>query len=159
MALLNRNEAPFRRRLLAGAGGGIAGAAAYAAVLKIDLKVFGHQTDDLVLIGRLITGNDERIRPIGLGIHLINGAALGVLYSLVAEEHMPGSPVGKGLTFALLETFTLYPIAILQQIHPGFREGRLESYLTPVAFAQQIVRHIAYGAALGPVTDMVLKIR
>jgi hypothetical protein len=109
------------------------------------------------LLGRLVTSDDDLIRPIGLAMHLLNGALLGAVYGLVAHDRLPGPPLSRGLLFTMAETVGLYPLAALENLHPGIREGRLEPYTTPVAFAQQVVRHVAYGAALGPVTDRLLR--
>lgn len=153
---------PFRRkpttrdRLVAGAAGGLVGALAYVIVQQIDLKAFDHNTDDVVLLGRIVTDNDDLIRPVGMAMHLFNGASLGALYGLVVHDRLPGPPLAQGLTFAMLETVALYPLSALEDFHPGVREGRLERYTTPIAFLQQVIRHIGYGAALGPVTKRLL---
>lgn len=144
------------QRLAAGSTAGIVAALAYAAELEWDLRAFHHNTDDLTLIGRLVTNDPEVMRKIGLGLHLMNGAALGGLYAIFVHDRMAGPPAVRGITFGLAETVALYPLALLEDIHPGIREGRLDRYVHPTAFVQNIFRHVVYGAVLGPLTGVLL---
>jgi hypothetical protein len=152
----NREPGTFRK-LLAGAIGGVAASGAYALVQRWDMRAFNYPTDDFVLLGRMFTDDDEMIRRVGVPMHFVNGALLGSAYALVARDRLPGSPLSKGLTWTMIETFGLYPMAFLEDFHPGIRERRLPSYLTGKGFAQQLVRHVAYGLVLGPVTERVLR--
>jgi xanthosine utilization system XapX-like protein len=96
------------------------------------------------------------MRPLGMVMHFGNGAALGVVYALIAHGRLPGPPIVRGLTFTTVETVGLYPLALLEGFHPGIKEGHLRSYLSKTAFAQQVLRHIAYGIVLGPLTERLL---
>jgi len=138
-------------RIAAGAIAGVFGAGAYMLEQAIDLRLCHHHTDDRLLLGRLITGDNDDAKTIGLAMHLMNGAVAGIAYTFLAEPLLPGPPLVKGLTFSLAETIALYPLAVTERHHPAIRDGTLASYLTPVGFAQQVMRHIAFGAVLGPV--------
>lgn len=146
-----------RNRIVAGAIGGLAGSAAYAVAQHFDLKAFDYDTDDFVLLGSLAPVDDDFVRPLGMVMHFGNGAMLGVAYALIGRDRLPGSPFVKGMTWTMMETFGLYPMALLEHLHPAIRDGQLRSYLTPTGFAQQLVRHIAYGAAVGLVTERFLE--
>lgn len=138
-------------RIIAGSVAGIAAAGAYMVEQAIDLRIFGHATDDRVLLGRLVTGNNDVARPLGLAMHLANGAIAGVIYVLVAEPVLPGPPLARGVTFIMVENCILYPLARFEELHPAIRDGSLSSYWTPAGCAQQLLRHIAFGVVLGPV--------
>jgi hypothetical protein len=156
MKLSRRRQPKVRRRILAGSIAGLAAAAAYAVEQKADLDAFDYNTDDFVLLGSMVPVDEELIRPLGMVMHFGNGAALGAVYALVAHDRLPGPPLARGLTFTMLETVGLYPMALLEGFHPGISEGRLPSYLTGQAFAQQVLRHFAYGVVLGPLTERLL---
>lgn len=145
------------QRLPAGAIAGIVAAGAYALEQDIDMRMFACPTDDRLLLGRLVVRDNGAARTIGLGMHLTNGVVAGVAYTLVAEPILPGPPVVKGLAFAMAETIALYPLAVFGGVHPAIKDGTLPSYLTPTAFVQQVLRHLAFGATLGPVAARLLR--
>ena len=143
-------------RLRAGGLAGIVAAGAYALELEADRRLFRHNADDLALLGRLVTDDPARARAIGLGMHLFNGAAAGVTYVLLARDRLPGPPWLRGTVASLIENTALYPLALLETRHPGFRDGHLDSYLAVPAFIQTTLRHIVFGAVLGPMTERLL---
>jgi len=135
-----------------GAIAGIAAAVAYVVEQEVDLRMFDHDADDLVLLGGLFTRQRHRARSIGLGMHLANGAIAGIVYARYVHDRLPGPPVLRGVTFALVETTAIYPLALLEDYHPAIRRGELSRYWNGTAFAQSILRHIALGAVLGSAT-------
>ncbi len=146
-------------RVIAGALAGALAAIAYAIEQEIDLRAFHHYADDLTLVGRLLTAEDKLIRPIGLGVHLFNGVAVGLSYALIAHDRLPGPPIVRGITYAMAENTLLYPLALLQERHPAIREGKLARYWNRTAFAQETLRHVAFGVVLGPLTQRLLHTR
>lgn len=157
MRLLPSRKPTTKEKIVAGAIAGLASSGAYAVMQAIDLKAFGYPTDDFVLLGSLAPIDDDLVRPVGAVMHFGNGALLGVAYALIARDRLPGSPFVKGFTWTMMETFGLYPMAFLENLHPAIRDGRLPSYLSGKGFAQQVLRHIAYGLVLGPVTERALR--
>lgn len=139
-------------RATAGALAGAAASLAYAIEQELDLRVFRHNVDDLTLIGRLVTKNRRVIRPVGLAIHLLNGATLGIVYETLARDRLPGPPAVRGICFSLLENTLLYPLALLENRHPGIRDGILSRYWNAPAFTQETIRHVVFGVVLGLVT-------
>jgi hypothetical protein len=132
-------------------------AAVYAVEQELDLRAFRHNADDLILVGGLVASDRRRARQIGLLLHLVNGATLGAAYAAVVRHRLPGSPVARGMTFALAENVGLYPLALLEEHHPAIRNGLLACYWNRPAFAQSILRHVVFGAVLGPLTDRLLR--
>ena len=69
-----------RTRTLRGALAGAAAAAVWAAQQPLDQRVFGVRYDDVELLGRFVT-DGRAAYPIGLAMHLANGAVFGALYA------------------------------------------------------------------------------
>lgn len=157
MKLRPSRKPTMKEKIVAGAIAGAAASGAYAAAQAVDLRLLDYPTDDFVLLGRMVTEDERLMRPVGAVMHFSNGALLGIAYALVARDRLPGSPLVKGFSWTMMETFGLYPLAFLENLHPGVREGRLPSYLSGKGFAQQIIRHVAYGLVLGPVTERLLR--
>ena len=79
-----------------------------------------------------------------------NGVALAEIYAAVFKRLLPGPNWLKGVLFA--ETFitgawSLTPLA--DKYHPLIQDGELPRLATPVAFLQNLVRHLVFGLALG----------
>lgn len=137
--------------LIAGSVAGLAGGLAYLAEMKADLALTRNNTDDLVLLGGIFTRDRKRARRIGLALHATNSVVAGVVYVSVGRKMLAGPGWFRGLTFASVENTALYPLALIEDIHPAIRDGRLARYWTRISFAQGTARHIAFGAVLGVV--------
>src|SRR3954452_23142103 len=89
------------------ARGALAGAVAagvWAAQQPLDKAVFGVDYDDVELLGKAVT-RGPAWAPIGVGLHLANGALFGALYANVAPR-MPLPSWARGPVAALVENFT-----------------------------------------------------
>ena len=64
-------------RTLRGALAGAAAAAVWAAQQPLDKRVFGVDYDDAELLGRLARVRAPATHPVGLALHVANGAAFG----------------------------------------------------------------------------------
>lgn len=137
----------YEARLAALAGA--AGSGAYLAEMAIDLPLLDCPTDDLLLLGGLVT-RDPRVWPLlGGAMHFANGIALAQLYAAV-QHRLPGPPWARGILFTLIENTLLWAIVpLFDRYHPAMREGKLPLMNRPIPFLQQVLRHIAYGAVLG----------
>jgi hypothetical protein len=151
------HQGSLLERAIAGSLAGIAASLAYAVEQEADLRAFRYNADDLLLLGRLATSDRARARWAGLGIHLLNGAAAGAVYATAVRDLVPGPGWLRGTTFATAENLALYPfLALLENHHPAIRSGELAPYRNGTAFLQSIPRHIAFGAVLGTLTDVLL---
>jgi hypothetical protein len=133
----------------AGAVAGLLAGAAYLAEMAIDLKAARYNTDDLIMLGRMATPDKRLVRQVGLGVHVMNSAIFGIAYAWFAHDRLPGPPWLRGVTVASIENAVIYPLALLEQRHPGIRNGELAPYWNRIAFLQGAARHFAFGAALG----------
>lgn len=131
---------------------GIVSGAVYLGAQAVDVALTGCRTDDRLLVGGLAPVDAGGDIAVGTIAHLINSVAFAAAFRLVGRDLLAGPMWLRGVTFALVETIALYPLALMERHHPANRDGRLPSYRTPVAFAQQIWRHAALGAVLGLLT-------
>lgn len=136
-----------RRAALAG----LAGSAAYLAVQFLDLKMIPFPGDDLKMLGMVVTRRDPAWRVAGVAAHCGNGTALALAYAALARDRLPGPPVARGLLLGQIENALAWPLVplLLDRYHPAIRAGALPRLNTPAYAAQQILRHLAYGAVLG----------
>ena len=134
------------------AGAGIASGLAYLAAQEIDLRLAGTRVDDRVLIGRLLPVPKSQAVAAGTAAHLINSVAFSAAFRFVGRGALPGPMWLRGASFALAETVLLYPLALLEDFHPAIQDGTLDSYQSPTAFTQSVVRHLALGVVLGALT-------
>lgn len=148
---------PLGRRLIAGAVAGISGAAAFAAVMELDRRLFRHDTDDLILLGRFVSPQRAPARVAGLGLHLVNGAVAGSIYGVAFHDMLPGPTWARGTVFANAENIGLYPLLFFEKYHPAIREGQIASYWNGTAFVQETLRHVVFGAVLGTLTERLIR--
>lgn len=134
-------------RTLRGALAGVVAAGVWAAQAPLDKRVFDYDYDDPMLLGKAVT-RGPAWRPIGLGLHLGNGALFGAVYANVAPS-LPGPPALRGALAGLAEHLATWPLAGLsERFHPARDE------LPPLlgvrrAFWQGVWRHVLFGVILG----------
>lgn len=134
------------RALLAG----VAGAIAYLAAQEADRRLVNPRSNDLLLHGGMVTGNERAWRPLGLFMHLLAGASFGLLFDRVAAPRLPGPYWLRGILFAQLENTALWPLVLLiDRNHQAVKSGQLAPLNQPVYFVQGVWRHVALGAVIG----------
>jgi hypothetical protein len=136
-----------RTRTLRGALAGAAAAAVWAAQQPLDQRVFAVQYDDVDLLGRFVTGG-RGAYPIGLAMHIANGALFGAIYAN-AGRALPVPAALRGPLAGLAEHLATWPgTAALARVHPASSELP-ELWGSGRAFAQATWRHLLFGAVLG----------
>ena len=136
-----------RPRTLRGALCGASAAAVWALTQPLDKLVFKSSYDDVELLGRALTAG-ERWYPVGLALHLSNGAVFGAAYANLAPA-LPVPSVLRGPTVALAEHLAFWPLtSFSDRVHPA------RDRLPPLAgnrraFGQATWRHLLYGIVLG----------
>ena len=134
------------RRPLNGAIAGAAAAAVWAGQQPLDKRIFGSDYDDAQLLGKLVTRGPGSL-PVGIAMHLVNGAVFGAVYALV-RPLVPAPPLVTGVAAGLGEHFALWPLGrLVDRLHPARAE------LEPLAgnrraFAQATWRHFLFGVTL-----------
>ena len=134
---------------LAGAAAGVA----YVATMELDNRLTGQRLDDLALLGRPFVRRPAAARWVGAAIHLGNAVSLAAVYAAIGHDRLPGPPWWRGTVFANVENTLLYPLAALEDRHPGIRGGEIDRYWTLPAYVQSVPRHVAYGVVLGTVYE------
>ncbi|HEY2317085.1 MAG TPA: hypothetical protein VGH67_02220 [Solirubrobacteraceae bacterium] len=136
-----------RTRTLRGAVSGAVAAAVWALQQPLDKALFSSHYDDVELLGKAVT-RDAGWLPIGLGLHMADGALFGAVYANVAPA-IPVSPVLRGPVAALSEHLALWPlVALTDRLHPARADlPRLRG--NRVAFLQAAWRHLLFGFVLG----------
>jgi hypothetical protein len=140
---------PTATRTLRGALAGTVAAGVWAAQQPLDKRLLSSSYDDVELLGKLVTRNRAWL-PLGLAIHLGNGALFGSAYANVAPL-VPLPPVLRGPAAALAEHVGLWPLVrVTDRLHPARRElPKLTGNRN--AFWQAAWRHLLFGVVLGEV--------
>jgi hypothetical protein len=133
--------------MLRGAFSGIAAAAAWAAAEPLAGRLFrppgGYS--DLRLLGAVVT-RGPAWRPVGLGLHLWNGAVFGAVFERVGLQG-----VRQGILAAQVENLALWPgMAAVDRVHPDRKSGAWPPLLrNGRVFAYEAAVHLLFGAVLG----------
>ena len=136
-----------RTRTLRGALAGAAAAAVWAAQQPLDQRVFGCPYDDVALLGRFVTSG-RAAYPVGLAMHIANGALFGAAYANAARA-LPLPSVLRGPLAGLAEHLATWPgTAALSRVHPAGDELP-QLWGSGRAFAQATWRHLLFGTVLG----------
>lgn len=136
-----------RARTVRGALAGAVAAGLWALQQPLDKRVFGCEYDDVALLGMAVTRSRAWF-PLGLVLHMQNGALFGAVYANVAPS-VPLPGWSRGPLAGAIEHLTSWPAARLSdRLHPARDE------LAPLsgsrrAFAQATWRHLLFGTVLG----------
>jgi hypothetical protein len=122
-------------------------AAAWALEQPLDKLLLDSPYDDVELLGKAVTRGDGWY-PIGLAMHLGNGAAFGAVYANIAS-YLPLPAPLRGPAVSLTEHLALWPLGFLSdRLHPA-RKQLPQLQGNGRAFAQSTVRHLIFGLTLG----------
>ncbi len=132
------------------ARGALAGAVAagvWAAQQPLDIKVFGVPYDDTELLGKSVT-RGPAWRPVGVAMHVLNGALFGALYA-VAAPRLPLPSWARGPAAAMAEHAATWPLMLgVHSLHPAGKELP-PLFANPRALGQATWRHLVFGVVLG----------
>jgi hypothetical protein len=108
--------------------------------------VFRSRYDDVELLGSAVTSG--RWYPVGLAMHVGNGAVFGAVYANV-QSSLPLPAALRGPAVALFEHFALWPLGrVSDRVHPA-RDRLPQLTGNRPAFRQAIWRHLLFGLVLG----------
>jgi hypothetical protein len=84
--------------------------------------------------------------PVGLGVHLLNGAAFGLLF-----DRLGGRGIVRAVAAAQVENACLYPaLLVLDALHPDVRDGTWpELAQDRSVLVHELAGHAVFGVALG----------
>jgi len=136
------------------ARGALAGAVAAVAMSleqPLDKRLFECGYDDLEILGKFVT-RGEAWRPIGVLLHVQNGAVLGAAYASIRPS-LAGPGALTGLLAGLTEHLATWPmVALVDRYHPA-RTQMPKLAGNRRAFAQATIRHAVFGIVLGVLAD------
>ena len=136
-----------RAQTARGALAGAVAAGVWAAQQPLDIKVFGVQYDDTELLGKTVT-RGRFWRPVGVAMHLANGAVFGAIYAAAAPR-VPLPSWARGPAAAMAEHAATWPMtSVLNTVHPAGKDFP-HLFTNPRAIAQATWRHLLFGAILG----------
>jgi hypothetical protein len=136
-----------RTRTARGALAGAVAAGVWAAQQPLDQRVFGVAYDDTELLGKAVT-RGPLWRPVGVAMHLLNGALFGAVYANVARR-VPLPSWARGPAAGLGEHVASWPlVGLTDHVHPA-RDEMPTLATDPRAFAQATWRHLLFGVVLG----------
>jgi hypothetical protein len=142
------------RRMLGGAlAGGIA-AGVWALQQPLDKRVLRSDYDDVELLGRALRPRAERSDwyPLGLALHVQNGALFGAVYAGALAPLLAGAGVpaaARAPLVAQVENFGLWPLGrVSDHFHPA-RDSLPRLAGNRRALAQATWRHLLFGVVLG----------
>jgi len=122
----------------------------YLGVMYVDMAVTRSPSNDLLLLGRMVTVDRRRARMIGFLAHMGFGITLSLAYAGYARRRLPGPAWARGVAMLMGENTLLWPLVwVVDRRHPAMRSGELPKLNRPIPMAQQIVRHVAFGVTLG----------
>src|SRR2546421_12198476 len=104
----------------------------------LDKRLFDSKYDDVEILGKLVTRGDHW-RPIGLVLHVQNGAILGAAYA----RHRPSRPESallRGLLAGLVEHLATWPLSPPFARHPPARQ-EVPQLVDPRALRPGTIRH------------------
>ena len=133
-------------------GAGLAGAVAYLLAQQVDRRIANPNSNDLVLLGGPFTSRPRLRLLIGLVLHLLGGASMGLFFERYARERLWGPTWLRGIALLQIENTALFPLVWgMDKGHPAVKSGDLAPMWSRVYFAQQAWRHLALGAVMGAV--------
>jgi hypothetical protein len=123
---------------------------AYLAAQELDRRLGNPRSNDMILLGGMVTRRERAWTPLGTVMHLLAGATFGVTFETVVAPRLRGPYWLRGVVMAQAENVALWPLVILMdRLHPAVESGALAPMNHPIYFAQAAWRHLALGAVMG----------
>lgn len=118
------------------------------------MRITDNRYDDLILWGGFLSRVPFRQRLLGAIAHYGVGSALAAVYQML-QPALPGGPGWlRGALFAQIESAVLFLTLVpMNAIHPAVRRGEIPPMWGLRYFWLEVVRHLAYGIALGLLVD------
>lgn len=134
---------------LYGAAAGAFASVIYVGAMSADMALTGYYSSDVQLVEGLVRGKASHWPWIGLAGHLVNGAGLGVIYSIV-QRWLPGPAWLRGTLFSESFLLLVFPATpLVDHYHPLICRGTLPPFARRTVFLQNLSRHLIFGVALG----------
>jgi hypothetical protein len=131
---------------------GLLATVVYSVAMEGDKYLIGNRFSDVRFIEGML-GSEKRTRStfvLAWLLHIVNGVALAELYAAFVKRFLPGPDWLKGAIFGevfIAGAWGLTPLA--DRHHPLIKSGEMPRLANWTSFAQNLIRHLAFGLALG----------
>jgi hypothetical protein len=147
-SLISRNWHPEKAAVV-----GVIATAAYSIAMEGDMSITGNHFSDVKFIQGLMgkkATKEQKFLVLAWILHFLNGVALAEVYAALAKRFLPGPDWLKGSIFGELFVAAVWPLTPLaDKYHPLIQDGELPKLANFTSFAQNLVRHLVFGLALG----------
>jgi hypothetical protein len=131
-------------------GAGLAAGLAYVAAQEVDRRIANPRSDDLILVGALVTSRPSLWRPVGLLNHLLASVMFAIVFNWIVAPRLHGPYWLRGLLAFQVENFGSLPLVVLtDRFNPAVTSGALAPMCQPIYVAQATWRHLWFGLVLG----------
>lgn len=121
--------------------GGLLGTPAMTALMYVLAPVFGVNRHIVSMLGEMLGG-----WRMGMLVHVLNGVVIfPLVFVFLLYRFLPGSPMVKGITFAILLWLTS-EVLVMPIMGAGFFSAHIGGVGAAVA---SLLGHVVYGWALG----------
>jgi hypothetical protein len=134
-------------RTARGALAGAVAAGVWAAQSPLDQRLFRVAYLDQELLGKAVT-RGPAWHPVGLALHVLNGALFGAAYANVAPS-IPLPAWARGPAAGMAEHLATWPLTVVVDEHHPARRELPDLAGNPRAFAQATWRHLLFGFVMG----------
>jgi len=138
---------------------GLSGTLAFYIAAFIDMEITGIPLDISVVLGQLVTGEDESVLIIGNIFHIANGIGLtlffGYVFIPISRKILNGRIWLHGIIFGVLVTATTVWFGMLPAL--GFGVAGLN--ISPEVPVMTMSRHIIFGAVIGILSKSLFEAR
>ena len=131
-------------------GAGLAAGVAYLVAQEIDRRITNPRSNDLILVGGLVTRRPDLWRPLGLVNHLLASVTFAFIFDRIVAPRLFGPYWLRGVLTFQAENAGSWPLVLLiDRFHPAVKVGQMARLNRPIYFAQEVWRHLAFGVVLG----------
>jgi hypothetical protein len=131
-------------------GAGLAAGFAYLAAQEVDRRFANPRSNDLILVGGLVTARPSLWRPLGLVNHMLASVTFAFIFDWLVAPRLWGPNWLRGLLTFQTENALSWPLVLLiDRFHPAVKAGEMAPLNRPIYFAQAAWRHLAFGVVLG----------
>ena len=138
---------------------GLAGTLAFYIAAFIDMGITGIPLDISVVLGQLVTGDDELVLIIGNIFHIVNGIGLtlffGYVFIPISRKILNDRIWLHGIIFGVLVTATTVWFGML----PALGAGVAGLNISPEVPVMTMSRHIIFGAVIGILSKSLFEVR
>ena len=138
---------------------GLAGTLAFYIAAFIDMEITGIPLDISVVLGQLVTGDDELVLIIGNIFHIANGIGLTLFFGYVfiptSRKILNGRIWLHGIIFGVFITATTVWFGML----PALGAGVAGLNISPEVPVMTMSRHIVFGAVIGILSKSLFEAR